>query len=164
MSWLKCRPLKLTNSLFLVLQLIQLSTNLLTSGYCDRIPDSYTLGEAVYVSLFSDEWWGSKYPPFRNHEALAKYLVENSYAYRETFKLSAPTQQILVVQDKDNHVLLYVLHAHKSSTGKMIVVGKTRIDLPRVAGGIGYGEPKISVEIWTGSAIRTLDSLGVELC
>ena len=51
-------------------------------GLSPELPDSYTLGEAVYVSLFSDEWWASQYPPFRSFEKLAKYLVENNDAYK----------------------------------------------------------------------------------
>ena len=32
-------------------------------GLSSELPDSYTLGGAVYTSLFSDEWWGSQHPP-----------------------------------------------------------------------------------------------------
>ena len=42
-------------------------------GLPSELPDSYTLGEAVYTSLFSDEWWASQYPPFRSYEKLAKF-------------------------------------------------------------------------------------------
>ena len=50
-------------------------------GLSSELPDSYTLGEAVYDSLFSVEWWASPYPPFRDYEKLAKFLIENNDAY-----------------------------------------------------------------------------------
>lgn len=31
-------------------------------GFSSELPDNYTLGQAIYDSLFSDEWWASPYP------------------------------------------------------------------------------------------------------
>jgi len=130
-----------------------------------ELPDSYTLGEAVYASLFSDEWWASPYPPFRSFEKLAKHLVENNDAYKNVFKFyrDVPMHHIVEVKDEEDGVLLTVLHANQNSSEEILGVGKTTIKLRRVAGRIGYGKPQVSVEQWTGNARRTLESLGVQL-
>ena len=130
-----------------------------------ELPDSYMLGEAVYASLFSDEWWVSPYPPFRSFEKLAKLLVENNDAYKNVFKFyrDVPMHHIVEVKDEEDGVLLTVLHAHQNSSEEILGVGKTTIKLRRVAGRIGYGKPQVSVEQWTGNARRTLESLGVQL-
>ena len=65
------------------------------------------------------------------------------------------------VEPEESFVLLTVIHAHQASNDEMLAAGKTTINLPRVAGRIGYGEPHVSVEKWTGGAQRTLSSLGV---
>lgn len=127
-------------------------------GLSPELPDSYTLGEAVYVSLFSDEWWASQYPPFKSFEKLAKYLVENDDVYQNLFKFyrDVPMHHFVEVKDEEDGVTLTVLHSHRTSTGEMLGVGKTTIKLRRVAGRIGYGKPQVSVEQWTGAAQRTL--------
>lgn len=51
---------------------------------------------------------------------------------------------------------LSVIHATATSAGDLLGNGKTTIVLPRVAGHIGFGEPKILVERWTGGARRNL--------
>ena len=134
-------------------------------GLSSELPDSYTLGEAVYASLFSDEWWGSQYPPFRGFEKLAKYLVENNDVYQNVFKFyrDVPMHHIVEVKDEEDGVKLTVIHSHKTAAGEMLGDGKTTITLKRVAGRIGYGKPQVSVEQWTGGARRTLESLGVQL-
>lgn len=70
---------------------------------------------------------------------------------------------IVDVKIAENGVLLTVLHSRRTSTGEMLGDGKTTINLPRVAGHIGYGKPQVSVEQWTGAARRTLESMGVQL-
>ena len=133
-------------------------------GLSSELPDSYTLGEAVYASLFSDELWASQYPPFRSFEKLAKFLVENNDAYQNVFKFyrDVSMHHIVEVKDEEDDVVLTVVHSHRASTGKMLGVGKTTIKLRRAAGRIGYGKPQVSVEQWTGGAQRTLESLGVQ--
>lgn len=133
-------------------------------GLSSELPDSYTLGEAVYGSLFSDEWWSSPHPPFRGYEKLAKFLVENNDAYQAVFKFYAdiPIHHSVDVKTTENGVLLTVIHSHRISAGKMLGDGKTTISLPRVAGRIGYGKPQVYVERWAGGARRTLESLGVQ--
>lgn len=134
-------------------------------GLSPELPDSYTLGEAVYVPLFSDDWWSSQYPPFRGFDKLAKVLVENSDAYQHTFQFyrDIPMQHVVVVEKSENDVTLSVLHSYQTDIGERLVGGKTTIKLPRVAGRIGYGRPKLDVEQWSGGMRRTLESLGVQL-
>lgn len=131
-------------------------------GLSSELPDSYAIGEAVYASLFSDEWWASPYPPFRSFEKLAKFLVENSDAYQNAFKLyrDEPIHHVVDVKITENDVSLTVFHAHQASTGEMLGAGQTTINLQRIAGHIGYGKPRVSVEKWTGGARRKLDFLG----
>ena len=133
-------------------------------GLSSELPDSYTLGEAAYGHLFSDEWWTSQYPPFRSFEKLAKYLVENNDAYQEVFKFyrDIPIHHFVDVEPAEDGVLLTVIHSHRTSTGEMLGAGKTTINLPRIAGRIGFSKPQVSVEKWTAGARRTLESLGVQ--
>jgi len=133
-------------------------------GLSSELPDNYTLGEEVYGSLFSDEWWASPYPPFRDYEKLAKFLVENNDAYQEVFKFyrEIPIHHFVDVKIAENGVLLTVIHSHRTSTGEMLGNGKSTINLPRIAGRIGFSKPQVSVEQWTGGARRTLESLGVQ--
>ena len=134
-------------------------------GLSSELPNNYTLGEVIYGFLFSDEYWSSPYPPFRSFEKLAKFLVENNDAFQNVFKFyrDIPMHHIVDVKDSESELTLTVLHSYRSSTGEMLVGGKTTIKLPRVVGRIGYGKPKIDVEQWTSGARRTLKSMGVQL-
>jgi hypothetical protein len=134
-------------------------------GLSIDLPDSYTLGEAVYGPLFSDEWWGSTYPPFRGFDKLAKVLVEKNDAFRTAFSLFGefPMDHFVVVRDGEDSVILDVIHSYKSTSDERRGDGKTTIKLPRVAARIGFGAPNITVGQWTGGARRTLKSLGVRL-
>lgn len=129
-----------------------------------ELSDSYTLGEAVYAPLFSDEWWVSPYPPFRSFEKLAKLLVENNDTYQSVFKFyrNIPVHHYVDIKPSENDVLLSVIHSSENSTGEMVGRGETIIKLPRIAGRIGFSKPQISVVQWTGGARRTLGSLGVQ--
>ena len=133
-------------------------------GLSLELPDSYTLGEAVYGPLFTDEWWVSPYPPFRSFEKLAKFLVENNDAYQEVFKFyrDIPVHHYVDIKPSENDVRLSVIHSTRTSTGEMLGHGETTINLPRIAGRIGFSKPQVSVGQWTGGARRTLESLGVQ--
>ena len=126
------------------------------------LPDSNTLGEAIYTVFFSGKWWASSTPPFRSFDKLAKYLIERNDAYQSAFKFyrDVTMHHIVDVKNENNGVLLTVIHSHQSSSGELIGDGQTTIYLQRVAGHIGYGKPKISVEKWTSGARKILDSLG----
>ena len=68
---------------------------------------------------------------------------------------------IVDVKEEDG-VVLTVTHSHQAYTGELIGDGQTTIQLPRIAGRIGYGKPQISVEQWTGGARRNLGFVGVQ--
>jgi hypothetical protein len=122
------------------------------------LPSSYELGEPIYTALFSDKFWSSQYPPFRSFEKAAIYLAENDYNFKQVFKFYSGIQlnHFVSITREQDKVLLSVIHATKTSDGEMLGNGKTIVELYRVAGHIGYGEPKILVEQWTGGARRKL--------
>lgn len=135
------------------------------AGFSSELPDSFVLGEAVYASLFSNEWRASHYRPFENFDKLATFLIENNDAYQHTFRSyrDIPMHHIVDVKDEESGVILTATHAYRTSTGEMLGVGEITINLPRVAGRIGYGKPQISIPgIWTGGAKRNLGYLGVQ--
>lgn len=123
-----------------------------------ELPDSYTLGESVYSTLFSDKWWKSLYPPFRSFEKLATVIVENNDSFKHAFKSynNVPMHHIVDVKTVDNDKLLTILHCHETSTDELISDGKTTIQLSRVAGYIGYGKAHVSFERLTGQARQIL--------
>ena len=123
-----------------------------------ELPDSYTLGEAVYECLFSEEFWTSPYPPFRSFEKLARFLNENNEAYQEVFKFyrDVPVDHFLDVSFEENEVTLSVVHATRTASGEMLGHGETTIGLPRVAGRIGFGKPRIHVGRWSGAARKVV--------
>jgi hypothetical protein len=129
-----------------------------------ELPDSYTMGDAVYSILFDDKWWSSNYPPFRNFEKMAIYLAKNDPAYQAVFKpnFNLPSHHVVETKNNEDHVFITVTHANQASDGKLIGSGQTTINLPRVAGRIGFGNPRMSVEQWTAGARRMLGSLGVQ--
>lgn len=133
-------------------------------GLPPELPDSYTLGEAVYGALFTDDWWTSKYPPFRSFLGLSEYLVTSNDGYQTALLVSnLPIQFVVVPEYSENQVSLDAFYTLENSEGVRMVHGKATIVLPRVAGHIGYGRPKVTIERWSGGARRTLKSLGVEL-
>lgn len=132
-------------------------------GLSTELPDSYTLGEAVYGPLFSDEWWGSELPPFRGFDKLAKVLLTNSSQYDAAFPFhrDIPTDHFVSVQSAEDFVLLTVVHAHAPKNEDSLAHGYTTITLPRVAGRIGYGTPKLMPTVLSGGMQVSLKSLGV---
>ncbi|MFQ5549018.1 MAG: hypothetical protein ACE5FV_12055 [Woeseia sp.] len=133
-------------------------------GLSTELPDSYALGEAVYGPLFSDEWWGSTFPPFRSFDKLAKVLVENNDAFKAAFQYrdKIPMHHFVSVKQEEDVVVLEVIHSYESTAGEMHRDGQTTITLPRIAGRIGFGQPKMSVTQFTAGARKTLKSLGVQ--
>jgi hypothetical protein len=131
-------------------------------GLSPELPNSYALGEGVYAALFSDQWWASSYPPFKSFDKLARFVIENSDAFKRAFQFyqNIPMHHIVDVKDTENDVVLTVFHSHQTTEGEMLHNGTTTIKLPRVAGHIGYGQPEVSVEIRTGKARQPLDFLG----
>ncbi len=134
------------------------------TGLPSELPDSYTLGEAVYSALFDDKWWSSDYPPFRSFQGLAEHFVLNNDGYQTALLVTnLPVQLVVVPEYSENQVSLTVFVTTENSEGERMVHGKATIILPRAAGHIGYGPPKATIERWSSEARRTLKSLGVEL-
>lgn len=128
------------------------------SGLPIGLPDTYTLGEAIYTPLFSTKWWKSLYPPFRSFEKLAKHFVEKDDSFQHAFKFyeNLPMHHILDVKTEENHVILTIKHCHEIAAEQLIVDVITTIKLQRVAGYIGYSKPQISVVKLTGHARQIL--------
>lgn len=121
----------------------------------DKLPNSYRLGEAVYSPLFADSsLYKSDYPPFKSFIMFAKYYVENSQRWKDTFLKFGNFQldHIFEVEEKNDLVTLTIVHTSKSSDGTYIGIGQTVLTLPRVAGKVGFLEPKVHLEKWTGKA------------
>lgn len=133
-------------------------------GLSAELPDSYALGESVYGPLFSDELWGGPYPPFRTFEKLAKVLVESNESFQATFSYrdETPMHHFVGVKQEEDGVVLDVVHSYEKTTDEMLRDGQTSITLPRIAGRIGFGNPKMSVRQFTSDARVTLKSLGVQ--
>lgn len=134
-------------------------------GLSTELPDSYTLGEAVYGPLFSDDWWASPFPPFRSFDKLARYLISNSHQYKAAFPShrEVPLAHFVAIENGADAVLLTVIHAYDPHSEETLASGMTTIRLPRVAGRVGYGAPELMPQVWTGGARRTLKSLGIQL-
>ena len=131
-------------------------------GLLPKLPDSYTLGEVVYTSLFSDQIWSSQYPPFRSFKLLAKFFTEHNDACRRVFRKyrNVTIHHLIDVKETEGSVLLTITHAHENTSGDLCGIGKNSIYLPRIAGKIGYDNPHISVpEIWTAGARKPLGAL-----
>lgn len=123
-----------------------------------QLPDSYTLGEAVYVALFDEEYWTSQYPPFRSFPKMTEYLLKNSETFNHCFKFYSDIKMrhIIKISEADHCVEISVLHTHLIHTGETQAVGQTMISLRRIAGKIGFSEPQVSVEQWTGGAKKII--------
>lgn len=127
-------------------------------GLPPDLPNSYALGEVVYTALFSNNFWAIQHPPFRSFEKAAIYLAERDYSFQEVFRhyRGIPLHHFVSVSRGRDRATLSIIHATRASTGEMLGNGKTTIELHRVAGHIGYGEPQILVEQWTGGARRRI--------
>ena len=86
-------------------------------------------------------------------------MAENDNNFQEVFKFyqGIPLHHFVSVNRAKDTVTLSVIHATRTSTEEMLGNGKTIIELHRVAGHIGYGEPRIMVEQWSGGARRKLE-------
>lgn len=128
------------------------------------LPDSYTLGKAIYTPLFSDEFWTSPLPPFRSFKTCVKYLLEDHDGYQHIFRyyLEIPLQHIVDVDESEDSVKLTVNHLHEVSKDEVYKVGQSTITLSRIAGRIGFSSPQIHPEIWTGGARKLVSSLEVQ--
>ena len=70
---------------------------------------------------------------------LVKFMAEERGLIESGNLYGVPRHHILDVQDFSQSVLLTVKHAHRADNGNMHVDAVSRIELPRIAGRIGYG-------------------------
>lgn len=125
-------------------------------GLSPELPDSYSLGEGVYAALFANVQWGSAFPPFRSFLSLVKFMAEDRGLIESGNLYNIPRHHILDVKNPEDSVLLTIKHAHKADDGNMHVDAVTTVELPRVAGRIGFGLARISEERRTGGAWEVL--------
>lgn len=126
-----------------------------------ELPDSYTLGEGVYAALFSNAQWASAFPPFRSFMSLVKFMAEDRGLIDSGNLYGVPRHHILDVKEFSDSVLLAIKHAYKADDGNMYIDAVTTVELPRVAGRIGFGLAKISEERRTGGAREVLVPLNL---
>jgi hypothetical protein len=125
-------------------------------GLSPELPDSYALGEGVYAALFANVQWASAFPPFRSFLSLVKFMAEDRGLIESGNLYNIPRHHILDVKNLEDSVLLTIKHAYKADDGNMHVDKITTVELPRVAGRIGFGLARISEERRTGGAREVL--------
>jgi len=132
-------------------------------GLPEELPDSHTLGEEVYNSLFSDSSWQSIYPIFSSFDKAATYIAELYHPLINKFFKNGNHPFHLIVDKKNNEdsVSLIVNYTYKNLSEEMECSRITTIHLPRVAGYIGYGKPDVYMQKFGPGTRRTLESLGV---
>lgn len=125
-------------------------------GLSPELPDSYSLGKAIFEVLFNDQTWVSEYPPFRSYQSLAKFLVNQHEGYKFAFKgyKGSEIEHIVDAEEKPDCLLLNVLHGTRQLENDFICIGQTNIHLKRVAARIGFGNPTLRTEMHTGQARR----------
>lgn len=125
-------------------------------GLPPELPDSYALGEGVYAPLFSKAHWSSAFPPFRSFMGLVKFMAEERGLIESGNLYGVPRHHILDVQVSNQSVLLTVKHAHRADNGNMHVDAVSKIELPRIAGHVGYGLAHISEDRGTDNVREIL--------
>lgn len=125
-------------------------------GLSPELPGSYALGEGVYAALFANVRWTSAFPPFRSFLSLVKFMAEERGLIESGNLDNIPRHHIVDVKDTDDSVLLTIKHAYKAYDGNMHVDAVTTVELPRVAGRIGFGLAKISEAQLSGGARQVL--------
>ncbi len=128
----------------------------------DSLPDSYKLGEPFYTALFSDfSLYKSNYPPFRNYKSFTQFYIENSKRWNSIFKqiVDIKLDHIVEVDSQKDFVKISVIHTSKNSSNEYLELGETNLTLERVAGRIGYKEPKMDIIQKSGKARRLIKVL-----
>lgn len=118
-------------------------------------PDIYSLGDAVYAPLLANNsLYRSEYPPFRSFNLFAKNHIENSQRWNDHFKkiVQVKLDHIVEVKHFIESVEIVIVHTSKISDVEYIAIGKTTLVLPRVVGGIGFLNPEVKIESWSGQA------------
>lgn len=120
-------------------------------GLSPDMPPSYMLAEAIYSVLVAQEGVVDKlWPSFHD---LAVSLAEESLQQQiGHLRINPAPQWILDVQKEfmPAAVLMSVAFDYLTNTGKLFRQAKITITLPRVAGNIGYGKPKVLPTLYSG--------------
>ena len=77
---------------------------------------------------------------------LVKFMAEERGLIESGNLYGTPRHHILDVKETNESALLTIKHAYQADDGKMHVDAVTTVELPRVAGRIGYGLARISEE------------------
>ena len=127
------------------------------------LPTNSDLYQAIHSTLVANKLVMGPFPPFDDFEALAISLLRRSPQYDAAFPFhhEVPLDHFVTVVSEEDPVLLTVAHAYAPQSGEDLVEGYTTVTLPRVAGRIGYGAPKLMPTKLSGGMRRTLESLGV---
>ncbi|MFG1520362.1 hypothetical protein [Halobacteriovorax sp. ZH1_bin.1] len=125
----------------------------------DLLPDSYKLGEPFYTALFSDlTLYKSEFPPFRSFKGFTQFYIENSKRWNSIFKHieDIKLDHIVEVDSQKDFVKISVIHTSKNSRNEYLDLGETILTLERVAGRIGYKEPRMDIIQKHGKARRLM--------
>lgn len=121
-------------------------------GLSTDLPDTYTLGEGVYSPLISEKWITST--PWPVFELLAKALADEHLRLNNLAgSYRSPVREGVKIERREDSVQLIVLRSYQlfmTSSSVQEVKITTSINLPRIAGHIGYGKPEVSVDIESG--------------
>ena len=130
-----------------------------------ELPDRNTLGKRIASSLFSDNSWQSIYPVFDSFEEAAEYIAEFYHPHIKTLFTKGNHPYKLFVDKKITediiHLTVYYAYASENSPEEMECNRIITIDLPRLAGHIGYGKPKVFLQTLTSEFKQSLKSLRV---
>lgn len=126
------------------------------------LPETDVLSKELYKVLSSDQRLvGSQLSPFKSFDKLAKFLFENNDACKHPsplyFQQNIPTHHFVGTKTTKSNVALTISHAYQTSESGMLLDYITIIELPRLAGHIGYGQPEVYVQTLAGQARQAFD-------
>ena len=127
------------------------------------LPDNSDLYQAIHSTLVANKLLMGPFPPVSDFEKLAISLLRRSPQYEAAFPFhrQISMDHFVSVEDAEDFVRLTVAHAHSPRSEDSLVNGYTTVTLPRVAGRIGFGSPKLMPTTLSGGRQVTLKSLGV---
>ncbi len=101
---------------------------------------------------------------FTSFDEAAEYIAEFYHPHIKMFFVNGDHPYELIVDKKisKDTVHLTVYYAAGNSPEEMKCNRIVTVDLPRLAGHIGYGTPKVFCQSFTSRTSKTLKSLGVD--
>ncbi len=117
-------------------------------GLSSELPDTYILGEGVYTGLIAEKLISKT--PWPVIELLATALADE-YLHQQGLAhiYCRPVREGVKVEREETGVRLVVLRTYQVPTNDTVYEAETTIilNLPRIAGHIGYGKPEITMEV-----------------